>query len=201
MPTKLWYVWSDAKERFVRAKRSPQDARLAEALEEQLRIRLAGARDRRKLCEFHQAAFETEPEIWLPGEADLRKVHKGLNQWKPAEYPNDFVIVAELDGKIVGLLLLVMYYRFDNGCPSAWIENLFVLKDFRGYRIATRLVEFAKELAEHRGCKALGLIVGLRNLAALRFYEKCGFKINKHVGLASRDLKVVHKRQLDSELP
>ncbi|MCR4405172.1 MAG: GNAT family N-acetyltransferase [Candidatus Acetothermia bacterium] len=102
--------------------------------------------------------------------------------------PNDFVIVAELDRKIIGLLLLIFYYRFDEACPSAWIENLFVLKAFRGYRVATRLVDLAKELAKRRGCKALSLIVGLRNLAGLRFYRQCGFKINKAVGLASQEL-------------
>lgn len=189
MTPKLWHVWDDAKERFVRAKRPPRDAHLAEMLEKQLKIRVAAVQDRKRLLEFYRAAFETEPGIWPSGEADLRKVRKGLDQWRPADYPNDLVIIAELEGKIIGLLLLVVYYRFDNVSPSAWIENLFVLKAFRGYKVATRLVEFTKELAEQRGCKALSLIVGLRNPAGLRFYSHCGFNINKKVGLAAQELK------------
>lgn len=194
MVVKLWYVWSGAKGHFVRSKRPPRDAHLAAALQ-RLKIRLASTQDRRELFEFQRAAYETEPEIWLPGEANLDKVREGLNKWNPAEYPNTFVIVAELNGKIIGLLLLGVSYRFDNACPSAWIENLFVLKSFRGYGVATRLVKFAKELAQQRGCKGLSLIVGLRNLAGVRFYRRCGFQINKEVGLASYVLKPVQKRK------
>lgn len=188
MATKLWYVWNDAKEHFVRTRRPPRDARLVEALKKQLKIRLADARDRQKLFEFQRECFETEPEIWLPGEANLRQVREGLKRWSPAEYPNEFVIVAELKRRIIGLLLLVVCYRFDDGRPSAWIENIFVLKDFRGYKVATRLIEFAKKLARRKGCERLSLIVGLRNLAALRFYKKCGFRI-KEIGRASLELK------------
>lgn len=64
MAVKLWYVWSDAKERFVRAKRPPRDARVAAALQ-RLKIRLASTQDRRELFEFQRVAYETEPEIWL----------------------------------------------------------------------------------------------------------------------------------------
>lgn len=194
MTAKLWYVWNDAKERFVRVKRPPRDARLAAVLKKRLKIRLADVRDRQKLYEFQRACFETEPEIWLPGETDLHKVRMGLHRWDPADYPNEFVIVAELDGKIIGLLLLVVCYRFDNGCPLARIENIFVLKDFRGYKVATRLVEFAKKLAQQQGCEVLSLIVGLRNLAALRFYKRCGFKVNKRVGLVSRELSLTRNK-------
>ena len=140
-------MWNDAKERFVRAKRPPKDARLAEALEKQLRIRLAGVQDRQKLFKFHREAYETEPEIWIEGELNFRGIRAGLGRWTPADYPNSFVVVAELNKKIVGLLLLVIYYRSVDGRPSAQVKDLFVLKSFRGYKVATRLLEFAKKLS------------------------------------------------------
>lgn len=191
MAAKVWYLWDGVKECFVSSQRPPKNARLAAKLQ-RVRVRLAGSRDRQKLFEFQRESLETEPEIWV--NFDLQEVREGLERWEPSAYPNSFVIIAELDRKIIGLLLLVIYYRFDNGCPSADIEDLFVLKDFRGYKVATRLVEFASKLALQKGCEALGVSVGPRNLAALSFYRENGFEVQiKEVGLASLTLKGDHE--------
>ncbi|MCS7364889.1 MAG: GNAT family N-acetyltransferase [archaeon GB-1867-035] len=187
MSTKRWYVWNGVKNRFVPAKRPPQDPKIAKAMQ-RLKIRLATTNDRQKLFNFRREAIETEPEIWLPDELDLNKIRKNINEWEPSEYPNNFIIVAELNGKIIGFLHLTICYRLFNGGPSAWVEDLFVLKNFRGYKVGTKLMEFAKEIAREKGCKTLKLIVGLENLAGLRFYRQCGFKTIK-VGLATMKLK------------
>ena|GEM_PF-1781863 len=187
MAAEPWYVWDGGKDRFVGTERPPRDPQLLEALKS-LKIRVADASDRQRLLEFRREAFETEPEIWLPDELDLDEIRGNLERWDPSEYPNDFIIVAELDGKIVGMLLLTLCYKPFDGGPSAWIEDLFVLKGFRGYKVGTRLVEFAKALAMERGCRALRLIVGLDNLAGLSFYRQCGFEIME-IGLAALELK------------
>jgi ribosomal protein S18 acetylase RimI-like enzyme len=183
---KAWYLWDAERERFVRAPYPPRDERRADALK-RVKIRLADGQDRRKLLAFKREALETEPEIWLPSERDLKRAEQSLERWSPEAYPNNFLAVAEFDQKIIGLLLLVIHYHPNRG-PRARIEDLFVLKDFRGYGIASRLLEFAKRLAEERGCEELNLIVGLRNPPALRLYKKQGFHINKMVALASLEL-------------
>ena len=187
MLTKCWYVWDGVDERFVRIRRPPQDSKLAKAIR-RVKIRVAGMRDKQKLFEFRREALETEPEIWLPDELDLHKVRKNIKEWNLAEYPNDFIIIAELEGKIIGFLHLTICYRLFDGGPSAWVEDIFVLKNFRGYKVGTKLVRFAREIAKRRRCKTLRLIVGLENLAGLKFYRRCGFKISK-IGLATMKLK------------
>lgn len=107
-----------------------------------------------------------------------------INRWRPSEYPSDYMIIAEFNNKIICFLHLSICYKLFDGGPFAWVEDLFVLKDFRGYKIGTRLIEFAKKLAKERECRVLRLIVGLDNLAGLRFYKQCGFKISK-IGLAT----------------
>jgi len=184
--TEHWYVWDGREDCFVPAKRPPQDSKIVEALQH-LKIRLATVNDRQELFDFRCEAFESEPEIWLPDEIDLNEIRKNVDEWEPSKYPNDFIIVAELNGEIIGFLHLTICYRLFNGGSSAWVEDLFVLKKFRGYKVGTKLMEFAKEIARKRGCKTLRLIVGLENLAGLRFYEHCGFRIIK-VGLATMKL-------------
>lgn len=187
MPIKCWYIWDGTKDCFVCTKRPPLDPELIKAMQ-RLKIRLAKINDRQKLFNFRREALETEPEIWLPDEINLNEIHKNIDKWEPSKYPSDFVIVAELNGKIIGYLHLLIHYRLFDGGPSAWIEDLFVLKNFRGYKVGTKLVEFAKEMARKKGCKTLRLIVGLKNLAGLSFYKQCGFKISK-IGLATIKLK------------
>ncbi|RLE58258.1 MAG: hypothetical protein DRN53_08580 [Thermoprotei archaeon] len=61
------------------------------------------------------------------------------------------MVVAELDERIIGYLHPSLCYRLFDGGSSAWIEDVFVLKKYRGYRVGTRLMEFAKEIAKKRG--------------------------------------------------
>jgi len=186
MSAGVWYAWDGEEERFVRAERPPRDPELVKAMR-RLKIRLAKVDDRGKLLEFRRVALETEPEIWLPDELDLNKIRKNIDGWEPSKYPNDYMIVAELDGRIIGYLHLSICYRLFDGGPSAWVKDVFVLKKYRGYKVGTRLMDFAKEIARRKGCRTLRLIVGLENLAGLRFYKQCGFNIIK-VGLATLKL-------------
>ena len=45
--TEHWYVWDGREDRFVPAKRPPQDSKIVEALQH-LKIRLATVNDRQK---------------------------------------------------------------------------------------------------------------------------------------------------------
>ena len=187
MSAGVWYIWDGAEERFVRGRRPPRDLKLVEAMQ-RLKIRLARVGDREKLLEFRREAFESEPDIWLPDELDLDEIRRNIDGWEPSRYPNDHIVVAELDGRIIGYLHLSICYRLFDGGPSAWVKDVFVLKKYRGYKVGTRLMESAKEIARRRGCKTLRLIVGLENLAGLGFYKHCGFNIVK-VGLATLKLR------------
>ena len=171
-----WYVWDGKEERFVAAERPPRDPQLAEALKG-LVIRLADAGDRGKIFEFRKEAIETEPDIWHPEEMDLDGFRRILEGWDPAAYPNDFVLVADLDGKIIGVLQLGISYRILENGPSAWVEDIFVLKRFRGYGVGSRLMESAKRLAVEKGCRSLNLLVDPDNLAGRSFYRHLGFEI------------------------
>ncbi len=187
-----WYVWDGKRKRFVASERPPRDPQLVEALKG-LVVRLADVKDRGKILEFHKEAIETEPEIWHPEEMDLKGFRRVLDRWDPAVYPNDFIFVADLEGKIIGVLQLSISYRILGGGPSAWVEDIFVLKRFRGYGVGSRLMGFAERLAEGKGCKSLNLLVDPNNLAGQCFYRHLGFEITE-TGWAILKLGSVEER-------
>jgi ribosomal protein S18 acetylase RimI-like enzyme len=83
------------------------------------------------------------------------------------------VLVARLDGAIVGTLSLVMF-----AVPSgrrAWIEDVVVDRRHRGQGIATRLVDTALGIATSAGCRTVDLTSRPSRADANRLYEKRGF--------------------------
>jgi len=83
------------------------------------------------------------------------------------------VLVARLDGSIVGTLSLVMF-----AVPSgrrAWIEDVVVDRSHRGQGIATRLIDAAVGIASSAGCRTVDLTSRPSRNDANRLYERCGF--------------------------
>ena len=89
----------------MHAKSPPRDPEPVKTMQ-RLRIRLAEANDREKFLEFRRVALETEPEIWLPDELDLNEIRRNVYGWNSSEYQNDYIVVAELDERIIGYLHL-----------------------------------------------------------------------------------------------
>lgn len=81
----------------------------------------------------------------------------------PAQIANGQVIVAEMDGSIVGFAAVV----------GGELDALFVEPDLWGRGIGRALIDAATHRARNRGL-ALRVIA---NPSARRFYESCGFSV------------------------
>lgn len=91
--------------------------------------------------------------------------------------PRQHLLVAELDGRIVGSLVLIVVPNLSHrGTPWAEIENMVVDEDARGNGIGESLVNAAIETARAAGCYKLTLTSNLRRTDAHRFYERLGFE-------------------------
>ncbi len=86
--------------------------------------------------------------------------------------------VAELDGKVVGHILFTpVSIESPVGSASAWIlAPLAVLKEYRGQKAGTALVQAGIDLARERGEKII-LVYGHR------FYERFGFTLAHEKGI------------------
>lgn len=97
--------------------------------------------------------------------------------------PNSVVVVAELEGVVVGTLQLTFIPNLSyQGSWRAAIEAVRVDRAARGRRIGHRLMEWAIEQARTRGCRLVQLTSNRQRADAVRFYESLGF-VHSHAGL------------------
>jgi ribosomal protein S18 acetylase RimI-like enzyme len=88
--------------------------------------------------------------------------------------PASEVLVARVDGKIVGTLTLVIF-RIPTGM-RAWIEDVVVDEAARGHGVGEALNRFALDVAKQRGCKTVDLTSRPSREAANRMYQRIGFQ-------------------------
>lgn len=88
--------------------------------------------------------------------------------------PHSALLVARLDGVIVGSLTLA-FYRIPTGTKS-WIEDVVVDADARGHGIGRALNEGALDEARRRGAKDVSLTSRPSREAANRLYLRIGFE-------------------------
>lgn len=97
--------------------------------------------------------------------------------------------VAEIDSEVVGFCLLNLI-----DISNAEISRIYVLPEHHGSGVATMLIESAIDLAKSKKIKVILLSVFSGNSRAKKFYEKFGFKFDRHVDfLMGRE---VHKDDL-----
>ncbi|MBQ7875048.1 MAG: GNAT family N-acetyltransferase [Oscillospiraceae bacterium] len=107
-----------------------------------------------------------ECETVLPFELFLAEIEKGT------------IVVAEADGKIAGVLSF-MQRRIESVThvtrKVVFIDSIAVDENFRGRGIGTKLLDFAKDIAQKMNCDGVELQVNAKNSAAMEFYKKFGF--------------------------
>ena len=91
--------------------------------------------------------------------------------------------VAERDGEVVGTLQVTFIPGLSRvGSTRALIEAVRVRADQRGGGLGQRMVEWAIQQAEHRGCVLVQLTTDASRVDAHRFYTRLGFQAS-HVGM------------------
>lgn len=92
--------------------------------------------------------------------------------------PDSVVLVAEKDGAVVGYVYagLEPHSWRDLRGPAGFIHDVFVEEPARGHGHATHLLEAVADHLEGRGAPRLVLATAARNSAALRLFERLGFR-------------------------
>jgi ribosomal protein S18 acetylase RimI-like enzyme len=88
--------------------------------------------------------------------------------------PTTNVLIARLDGAVVGTLTLVTF-RIPTGV-RAWIEDVVVDDSARGHGVGDQLNQFAIDLARSKGAKTVDLTSRPSREAANRLYQRIGFQ-------------------------
>ncbi|PZO23205.1 MAG: GNAT family N-acetyltransferase [Leptolyngbya foveolarum] len=116
----------------------------------------------KSLSEYEKLAHEM-----VGSEADL---HAGL--FGPVPYAE--VMIAEVDGQAAGMALY--FYNFSTFLmkPGIYLEDLFVLPEFRRQGIATALLKHLAAFALSKDCGRLEWSVLDWNEDAIAFYKRMG---------------------------
>jgi GNAT superfamily N-acetyltransferase len=88
----------------------------------------------------------------------------------------DRVVVAEVDGAVVGLAHLQVTPAIERDRPAAKLGALVVDEAQRGHGIGRALVEAMEAEARRRGCELLYLTTAERRDDAHAFYERVGLE-------------------------
>jgi GNAT superfamily N-acetyltransferase len=138
-------------------------------------IREARMSDVARLVELMEALTITTSEAETGGASGLPEFEEIFGRIE--RDPGHKLIVAELDGRVVGSAEMVIADNLSHrGLPWAVMENVIVDKDVRRKGIAAAMVKHLVGLAKESGCYKIGLSSSKERPAAHRMYESLGFK-------------------------
>lgn len=80
--------------------------------------------------------------------------------------------LAFLSGTAVGYAIVFETYSSFLALPTLYLEDIFVLPEFRRNRIGLRLFMYCVREAQRRGCGRMEWMVLDWNINAIRFYER-----------------------------
>lgn len=86
-------------------------------------------------------------------------------------------LVAEEEGQIVGYALFFSTFSTFLARPGVWLEDLFVLPEWRGRGLGKALLTEVVRIARHRGAGRVEWSVLDWNEPAIRFYESLGARL------------------------
>ena len=113
------------------------------------------------------AAYERAPDAVVATEEGLLRDGFGPS-------PFYYCLMAEHDGQPAGFALFFYNYSTWMGRPGIYLEDLFVLPEFRGLGIGKALLQRVAAVALEKGCERLQWEVLDWNTPAIDFYSAMG---------------------------
>ena len=93
--------------------------------------------------------------------------------------------LVRADARTAGYIALCQGFSLEFGGFDAFVDEFFLLPEFRGRGIGGRVLELIRGEARARGINALHLEVERDNAPARRLYEKAGFEARERYVLMS----------------
>lgn len=134
--------------------------------EVQTAIRPARTGDIPRMCELLTELFSIEADF-VP---EREKQSHGLNALLADPQGKVLVLVAELDGMVVGMATVQTLVSTAEGGRVGLVEDVVVRRDLRGRGVGAQLIEAILTWARSQGLTRLQLLADRDNQQALDFY-------------------------------
>jgi GNAT superfamily N-acetyltransferase len=131
-------------------------------------VRKGRKSDSKRFIELVLALAEFE-HLEPPSQAGRRRLIQDVFEKKRIN-----LLVAEMGGKLVGYAIYFYSYSSFLAKPSLYLEDLFVLEEYRKRGVGFALFRRCVDEAIARGCGRMEWSVLTWNEKALKFYEKLG---------------------------
>ena len=113
--------------------------------------------------------FYSSPAVFTNGSKEI--FNANINACiKKSPYIEGFVF--EVDKKIIGYGMVAKSYSTEFGKPCFWIEDIYLLNNYRGKKIGEQFFNFVFDRYKDG---IFRLEVEKENQNAVKLYEKCGF--------------------------
>ena len=113
-----------------------------------------------RLAEYEKLALPTE-------EAKRRLRWDGLS-----DKPKYEAFIGKVGDKPVSYFIYFFTYSSFLALPTLFIEDIFVIKEYRRQGVGKKMFDFLKETAKREGCGRIEFTVLKWNKSAQKFYEK-----------------------------
>lgn len=109
------------------------------------------------------------------------------------EKPLAFVLLAEVDGDIIGLVTYHFIYSTFLAKPVIWLDDLYVKAEHRSHKVGQALMLRLGKIGQEKGCGKIDWTVAVSNERGIKFYERIGAKIINKVKLCRLDSQALSK--------
>ncbi len=141
-----------------------------------MKIRLANKDDVDSMVEFNQAmAFETEGK-----HLETETLRRGVEAVF-ADQNKGFYVVAELEGRVVGGLMITYEWSDWRNAWWWWVQSVYIRPEARGKHIYSQLYGLVKTMANEAGAYGIRLYVETENHHAQKVYEKVGMNPSNYL--------------------
>jgi GNAT superfamily N-acetyltransferase len=136
-----------------------------------LDIRRAKSADLESLVSFAVAEAKEAEGVKKDSERVRQGVTAALNDDSIAMY----WVLEKNNTDIIGSVSIVKEWSDWNSGYYWWIQNMYILPEFRGKGLMQRLIQALKDTAREEGALELRLYVHKNNAPAISAYQKVGF--------------------------
>ncbi|MES2999791.1 MAG: GNAT family N-acetyltransferase [Pseudomonadota bacterium] len=111
----------------------------------------------------------------------LRATVSTLREAIFSERPLAQALVAEVDGRLVGMATYYPIFSSFIARPGLWLDDLYVDEAYRSRSVGRRLMERLCRIACDNGCARIDWLVAVANARGIDFYRLIGAEVSVEV--------------------